>query len=87
MCAALQGEAGGGPAAAAAAAAAGGRRSSSTPAGIKTAQRWTQEEHDLLLQVNNSPYYAATFQQPCHQQSRQQLTKSIAASKAVCIAR
>jgi hypothetical protein len=52
VCAALQGEAGGGPAAAAAAAAAaGGRRSSSTPAGIKTAQRWTQEEHDLLLQV------------------------------------
>jgi hypothetical protein len=50
LCAALQGEAGG-PAAAAAAAAAGGRRSSSTPAGIKTAQRWTQEEHDLLLQV------------------------------------
>ncbi|WIA35488.1 hypothetical protein OEZ86_003918 [Tetradesmus obliquus] len=48
-----RGEAGGSAAAAAAAAAAGaGRRSShSTPAGIKTAQRWTQEEHTLLLQV------------------------------------
>jgi hypothetical protein len=48
-----------------AAAAAGGRRSSSTPAGIKTAQRWSQEEHDLLLQVHVMISSSAMHHQSC----------------------